>query len=285
VRHANFIHQLLEGLKELYDQIPTGGGFHELGKKFMISMLNTMHAVVKLNQDKSHDPVEIINKARRLNQELDEIKALLPVAWHPKKVRLTARSDHYCGNLYTLCLHPVITQMWNYTRFLGIQIHEIIRMSLGRVYEEHPSLHFDAASLKVCIQHEEDMLRANVAAIIAAVPQTTGMVQSPTSFAVDLTSEEDEAVIRDPGTFINSVVSPRLMQLIQPLYAVGTCGLITHDMREWIIEILHFVALRIGSRQAVVLAAELQGLQEAAPTVAHDREDIAEWMTLDSGVI
>lgn len=40
-----------------------------------------------------------------------------------------------------------------------------------------------------------------------------------------------------------------------------------------------------GSRQAVVFAAELQELQEHEPTIARDREDIAEWITLGSGVI
>ena len=91
--------------------------------------------------------------------------------------------------------------------------------------------------------------------------------------------------MREPGTFIDSVVSPRLMQVIQPIYTVGMCVLITPGLREWIIKILHFVALRIGSRQAVVFAAELQELQEHEPTIARDREDIAEWITLGSGVI
>ncbi|KAG9196539.1 hypothetical protein G6011_01660 [Alternaria panax] len=278
-----------KGVQELYDQMPTGGGFQELGKKFMMGMLHAMHAVVKLSQDKSHGPVEIINEARKLDQDLNRIKALLPLAWHPKRVRLNAPSYHYYGNMYSLCLHPVITQMWNYTRFLGIKIHEIIRTNLVRVCEEHTSPSFDDVSLKLCIQNEEDMLRANVAAIISAVPQTTGMVPSPTHpFAHGKKSEEDDQgddFIREPGTFIDSIVSPRLMQVIQPVYTAGTCVLITHDLREWIIQILHFVALRIGSRQAVVFAAELQEFQELESTVSRGREDIAEWMALGSGVI
>ena len=40
----------------------------------MMSMLHLMHAVVKLNQDKSHSPVEIINNARKHDQELEKIK-------------------------------------------------------------------------------------------------------------------------------------------------------------------------------------------------------------------
>jgi hypothetical protein len=277
-------------LQDLYDQIPTKSGFHELGKKFMIKMLYVMHAVVQLNRDKGRDPVEIINKAKRLDQELNDIKALLPPAWHPKRVRLDTPSDHYHGNMYSVCFHPVITQMWNYTRFLGIQVHDIIRTSLMRVCEEqvceeHASPPFGTVNLKACIRQEEDMLRANVAAIIAAVPQTTGMIPSPTSYAAESISEGEGHVIREPGTFISSVVSPRLMQLIQPLYAVGTCPLISHGTRQWIIKILHFVALRIGSRQAVVLAAELQGLLSSAPNLANDWEDIAEWIALGSGVV
>jgi hypothetical protein len=276
-------------VQELYDQIPTGGGFQELGKKFMMSMLHLMHAVVKLNQDKSYSPVEIINKARKHDQELEKIKASLPQVWQPIRVHLKAPSDHYYGNLYSLCLHPVITQMWNYTRFLGIQIHEIIRTNLVRLYEEHAPPSFDVASLKTCIQYEEDILRANIAAIISAVPQITGMVPSPAQpFAQGKKTDEDssdEDVMREPGTFIDSVVSPRLMQVIQPIYTVGMCVLITPGLREWIIKILHFVALRIGSRQAVVFAAELQELQEHEPTIARDREDIAEWITLGSGAI
>jgi hypothetical protein len=274
----------------LYDQIPTKSGFHELGKKFMIKMLSVMHAVVQLNRDKSRDPVEIINKGQSLDQQLNDIKALLPSAWHPRRVRLDIPSDHYYGNMYSVCLHPVITQMWNYTRFLGIQVHEIIRTNLMRVCEEQvceeqASPPFGAINLKACIRQEEDMLRANVAAIIAAVPQTTGMIPSPKAFAAGSISEGEGHVIREPGTFISSVVSPRLMQLIQPLYAVGTCALISHDTRQWIIKILHFVALRIGSRQAVVLAAELQGLHSSAPKLEHDWEDIAEWIALGPGVV
>jgi hypothetical protein len=279
------MNQISEGLQELYDQVPPVSEFQELGKKFMIRMLHVMHAVVKLNQDKSHDAIELINIARNLDQELEEIKALIPVSWHPIKVLLNKCSEHYYGNLYSLCLAPVITQMWNQTRFLGLQIHEIIRANLVRMCEEHVSPRFDAASLKACIQHEEDMLRANVAAIVAAIPQTTGMVPSNTSFAVMSTTEKDEDIIREPGTFINSVISPRLMRSIQPLHAVGKCVLITDGLRKWIIKILHFVALRVGSRQAIVLAAELQELQEPASMVGRDREDIAEWITLGSGVI
>ncbi|KAI4951328.1 hypothetical protein J4E91_004037 [Alternaria rosae] len=212
-------------LQELYDSIPTESGFNELGKKFMIGILHVMDAVVKLGQDKSQDPVETINRARSLSQELENIKALLPAAWHPTRVHLDVPSVHYCGNTYSICLFPVMSQMWNYTRFIGIQVHDIIRTNLMRVREEQTSPLYEAASLKACIEHEENVLRANVAAIIAAVPQTIGMVPSPVFSAAGLAPKDetkDGPIMREPGTFIDSVVSPRLMQLVQPLYAVGS---------------------------------------------------------------
>jgi hypothetical protein len=275
-------------LQELYNNIPTKSGFHELGKQFMIRMLQLMHAVVKLNQDRSRDPVEVIKRARSLDRELEDIKALLPIAWQPQRIRLDTPSDYYQGNLYSICYQPVITQMWNYTRFLSIQIHDIIRVNLMGVHGEEVSPLYNATSLEACIQQEEDTLRANIAAIIAAVPQTTGMVPSPTFSATGIILEEGGKggpVIREPGTFISSIVSPRLMQLIQPLYAVGTCLLITYDMRQWVINILHFVALRIGSRQAVVLAAELQRLQDSSWKAARGWEDIAAWIALNPVVV
>lgn len=52
--------------------------------------------------------------------------------------------------------------------------------------------------------------------------------------------------------------------LVWPLYAAGMSDLSSGDLRRWIINMLYFIALRIGTRQAVVLAETLKETQKAA---------------------
>ena len=52
--------------------------------------------------------------------------------------------------------------------------------------------------------------------------------------------------------------------LIWPLYAAGSSDLASDGMRQYAIDMLHFIALRIGTQQAVVLAGGLKGMQVQA---------------------
>jgi hypothetical protein len=63
------------------------------------------------------------------------------------------------------------------------------------------------------------------------------------------------------GTYITTKLSTHMVHLIWPLYAAGGLDLMSSEMRQWTIDILHYVALRIGNRQAVVLADELKTIE------------------------
>lgn len=60
--------------------------------------------------------------------------------------------------------------------------------------------------------------------------------------------------------------------LIWPLYAAGSSDLASDGMRQYAIDMLHFIALRIGTQQAIVLADGLKGMQVSGSARAQRTE-------------
>ncbi|KAJ4380073.1 hypothetical protein N0V86_004381 [Didymella sp. IMI 355093] len=74
------------------------------------------------------------------------------------------------------------------------------------------------------------------------------------------------------GSFYHIYMDPWIAQiptcmyhLSWPLYAAGSSDLSSSEMRQYAIDMLYFVALRIGTRQAVVLAEALKEMQRSSP--------------------
>jgi hypothetical protein len=84
----------------------------------------------------------------------------------------------------------------------------------------------------------------------------------PTSNSNSTPNLQDEKFALHPaGTFLDPGRPTCMYHLIWPLYAVGMSEFSSAEMRTWVVEVLGFVALRIGSRQAVVLAERVSELR------------------------
>lgn len=89
----------------------------------------------------------------------------------------------------------------------------------------------------------------------------SGSVAGPCS---EMAGQEDARYqMHAPGTFLDPARPTGLYHLVWPLYAAGSSDLCSSKMRQYAIDMLYFIALRIGTRQAVVLA---EGLRETQRT-------------------
>lgn len=66
-----------------------------------------------------------------------------------------------------------------------------------------------------------------------------------------------------PGTLLDPTKPTGLHHLIFPLYAAGSSDTSDLEMRLYARDILCFIALRIGTLQAVVLAKDLNKMQKS----------------------
>jgi hypothetical protein len=158
--------------------------------------------------------------------------------------------------------------MWNNVSSCRICLFKIIRENLnkGRVLYDPPL--FSKEEYDSIKAAAENTSRATAASIVASVPQITGMIpfpdpESAKRRATDPKTAEPSPVheLCPPGTYIHTKSSTHMVHLIWPLYAAGGLDLMSSEMRQWTIDILHYIALRIGNRQAIVLADELKAIE------------------------
>ena len=152
--------------------------------------------------------------------------------------------------------------MWNNVNSCRICLFKIVRENLTKGWIQSDPPVFTQEEYNSIKASAEDTSRVTAAAIIASVPQITGMIPFPDlSTAKQRASDPAQSLrytICPPGTYIDTAHSTHMLHLIWPLYAAGGLELTTAEMRSWIIDILLYVALRIENRQAVVLADELK---------------------------
>jgi hypothetical protein len=260
-----------EGMHKLYRVMTPTSDYNVHGRAWTTRLVDLLHSSIYLNQDLTTDPKTMVQSALNLDREVDKIKALMPSVWEYETVYLEHPSEHLYGKLYHIYLDPWIAQMWNNVNSCRICLFKIVRENLTRGWIQSDPPVFTQEEYNSIKALAEDTSRATAAAIIASVPQITGMIPFP-----DLTTAKRRAsdpahslryTICAPGTYIDTSHTTHMLHLIWPLYAAGGLELITAEMRQWIIEMLHHVALRIGNRQAVVLADELKEVGTPMPEV------------------
>lgn len=260
-------------ISELWEKLTTTGDYRIHGKHWTVNMVRFMKNAISLSGDKTSDPVTIVAEAMKLDRELDEIKTLIPSVWKYETFQLEKPVEHVFSNTYHIYLDPWIAQMWNNLRACRMFLHAVIRRQLLKGSECHPPL-FHRDRVREQIAASEQVMRAGAAGVCAAAPQILGQVPFPEfpgskkSFYSDTCPELVEPrdptfQLRPPGTFLNSTRPTGVHHLIWPLYAIGGSDLASPELTQWAIDQLYFIALRLGTRQAVVLAEELKQKQRA----------------------
>ena len=275
-----------DGLRELYDYCNPHTDYVIHGRQWTVRLTHFMHDSINLAQDKDSDPVTLVTKAINLDRELDSIKALMPKIWHYQTVLLEQPSEYAYGTFYHIYKDSWIAQMWNNLRSCRMRLYRVIREQLWKGRACEPPL-FSQKEVEPQIVAAEKVIRTTIAAVCASAPQLTGMLifpqwpapKSDGSFAVsfpEISPKEDlRYQINPPGTFLNPARPTGMHHLIWPLYAAAMSDLSSNEMRQWVIAILYFIALRIGTRQAVVLADSLKEMQ---------RSDLTQLKSMDPAV-
>ncbi|KAF2876291.1 hypothetical protein BDV95DRAFT_221506 [Massariosphaeria phaeospora] len=255
---------------ELWEEITRLGDYNVQGKQWTVVMVRFMQQAINLTHDKTSDPAVMVSQAMKLDRELDDIKAQVPNIWTYETVYLDHPSQHVYGDFYHVYLDPWIVQMWNNLRTVRIMLHQVLRLQLLRGCEQFPPM-FKMDQVESQITHSEHIVRSAMADMAASAPQITGQVPFPTPPVEQLNRQSSCAEYFDPddvlfkphvpGTFLNPSRPTGMHHLIWPLFVIGENDLCTSDFRQWAIDQLHFVALSIGTRQAVVLAEQLQERQ------------------------
>jgi hypothetical protein len=257
-----------QGIHDLYQVMTPTSDYSIHGRAWTTRLVDVMHAGINLNRDQNTDPKTMVTNAMNLDREMDEIKALMPSVWDFEVFHLEQPSHHLYGNIYHVYLDPWIAQMWNNVKSCRLCLFKIIRENLNKGWMQHDPPLFSQEEYESIKSTAEEISRSTAAAIVASVPQITGMIPFPDLGTVRRRASDPNVSIsipahevHPPGTFIDAARSTHMLHLIWPLYAAAGLDLMPGDMRQWSIDILLYVALRIGNRQAVVLAEELKEVQ------------------------
>jgi hypothetical protein len=255
------------GMHDLYRAMTPSSDYSIHGRA-SARLVDVLHASIELNQDHDTEPITMVNTAMSLDRELHEIKEHMPSIWNYETVLLEEPSPQLYGTMYRIYLDPWIAQMWNNVSSCRICLFKIIRENLnkGRALYNPPLFSKEEYdSIKVAA---ENTSRATAASIVASVPQITGMIPFPDAESAKRRATDPRAAgpspvheLCPPGTYIHTKSSTHMVHLIWPLYAAGGLDLMSSEMRQWTIDILHYIALRIGNRQAIVLADELKTIE------------------------
>lgn len=274
-----------DGMRDLYEFCNPTSDYAVQGRQWTTRLSLFMQDSIDLNRDKDSDPVTMVTKAINLDRELDGIKALIPKVWQYETVRLEQRSEFVHGSFYHIYMDPWIAQMWNNLRLCRMHLYRIIRQQLWEGRACNPPL-FTEEEVAPQVTAAERVIRTTIAAICASVPQLTGMIifpewpipkprGSPARGQPAVAVQEDSRYqIHPPGTFLDPNRPTCMYHLSWPLYAAGSSDLSGSEMRQYAIDMLHFVALRIGTRQAVVLAEALKDMQRNTPPQSSPSEPV-----------
>jgi hypothetical protein len=272
-----------DGIRDLYEFCNPTSDYGIQGRQWTTRMSLFMQDSIDLNRDKDSDPVTMVTKAINLDRELDSIKAIIPKVWQYETVRLERPSDYAFGSFYHIYMDPWIAQMWNNLRLCRMHLYKVMLKQLWKGSACVPPL-FTREEVAPQVAAAERVIRTTTAAICASVPQLTGMIIFPewpiskptgprAGLHPEIARQEDARYrIHPPGTFLDPGRPTCMYHLSWPLYAAGSSDLSSSEMRQYAIDMLYFVALRIGTRQAVVLAEALKEMQRSSPPQSNPEE-------------
>lgn len=217
-------------------------------------------------QDEDGDPASIVSDVLRLDGELDSLQFRLRTLWRYETMHLERPVKHVFGNVYHIYTNPWVINMWNLLRlgrirlskFVQTQIHKGLQCDPPRFSKQEAQDHLSAC---------KDVISSQMLDICASTPQMTGQIAFPHQVKqeVDALSEGNKAVdsrtnmfkLHARGKFLEPFKATGLDQLIGPLYEIGRSNF-GPKLTRWASDQLYFIARTIGTRQAIMLAKELE---------------------------
>jgi len=136
-----------EGLKSLYEHLRPKSDYEVHGRQWTTRIVEVMHDAINLNQDRLADPITMLERALKIDRELDDVKALMPSIWHYETVHLDAPSRYHYGNFYSVYIDPWIAQMWNNLRSCRMYLYKAVRENIKRGCEEYDPPLFSQAQV------------------------------------------------------------------------------------------------------------------------------------------
>jgi hypothetical protein len=268
-----------QGISEFWETNARIGDYTVAGKVWTTEIVRFMQHTIDLVADTTSDPLTLVNSALQRDEDLNAVYALLPNIWKHEVVYLDKPVEHVYGNCYNMYLDPWIVQMLNNLQSVRLVLHNVIRDQLHKGAQQYPPL-FTQEQISLQINTSEQTIRKAVAQICATVPQVTGQIPFPdlpptrasmeTSFS-DLFDPHDPMFqLRPPGTYLDPMKPRGLHNLIWPLYTAARESFNPPDLKEWAANVLYFVALKTGARQAAVLADEVKQYAQAGFVVELD---------------
>jgi hypothetical protein len=227
------------------------------------------------------DPLRSVTTALQLDKDLDLLQRDVPRIFEYRTVYLQQPDKHAFGDSYHIYLDPWIARMWNNWRTGRIMLNRIICAEVVKCSERSPAI-FTPEVVATYIRASAQVIRVNSDDICASAPQIIGQLPFPdipitqkrkatSNSLFGLPDLNDLSFgLSAPGTFLKPGTPSGMQQLIWPLYQAVLGGEASCDRKLWAINILHFLALRSGARQAVVLADDLKQLIKHANVTRSD---------------
>lgn len=241
------------------------------GEWWVYELVHRMRRAIHFlnHHGKNCDPVKLIQRALECDRDLDQLQKWVPDAFAYHTIHLPESMNQPFGDRYHVYPDPWIAQNWNHMRSIRIELQRTIVSQVekakggmtGQVKPENLSSYL-AASKQVMLACSE--------AIFASTPQVIGQVPFPdTAHSAEILTKTlrgspyPEAPItnlKPPGTFFRSPTS--MYHHVWPLYLAGVSQEGSNKRTKWAIEILHFLARKLGTRQAIAVAEDLEGSVE-----------------------
>ena len=232
----------------------------------MEHQVEVLEKAIILMRDEKGDPIADVSSALKLDQELDFVKFFLQILWRYETIYLKKPADNVFGNCYHIYTNPWVINMWNILRNCRIRLYKFIQKKINQGLEcSLPLFSYEAAEAR--LQQCKMVISTQMLDICASTPQLTGQIAFPHQVKRDFDVLEggvQTANLRDnmfaihpQGTFLEPFKSTGLDHLIGPLYELGRSDF-GPRLTQWAIDQLHFIARKIGTKQALTLAEELK---------------------------
>ncbi|KAJ4301133.1 hypothetical protein N0V90_003223 [Kalmusia sp. IMI 367209] len=232
---------------------------------------------ISVMQNTAGNPVTVVSDVLKLVHELDSMHFFLQTLWRYEVVYMDKPAEHVFGTFYHIYLNSWVVSMWNILRTCRVRLFKILRIQVNKGLRHYPPL-FSVEDAEAHIKTCEEVIRTQILAICASTPQLTGQVAFPHQVKEGLKGGVDSVdlhhkkfTIHPQDTFLEPFKATGLDHLIGPLYEVGRSDY-GPELTEFVVHQLLFIARKIGTRQAILLAEELKEKlkQESAYKVWND---------------
>ncbi|KAF2740494.1 hypothetical protein EJ04DRAFT_455658 [Polyplosphaeria fusca] len=250
-----------QGMSELWEAGSRIYSYNVHGRQWTTGLVIFAQMAAELSSDHSDDPVGKVRSAIAIDKEFNSL--MPPDVWKFDTVRLKKPSAHVFQNLYHIYTDPWITFMLNNLRGSQYYLHHVVCEELEKGSQASPPL-FSEKEIRLQMARSTQAMEQIAKDMCASIPQITGQVPFPENISAGVVKfpvNFSKSNPQPPGTFLKAFRPTGLHHAIWPLYTASRFDRSSYDMREWAIGRLYWLGIRLGHRQAIVLADDLKEIQ------------------------